>query len=304
MRGIGVPLVAVALSAALAPAAQGANTWEGVWNTDFGRMTLDASGAGSYEGFSPGTITPNGPVGEVNEGIWDQGGDPPRRGPYRFVLSGGGQSFTGTWSYEQGGCGTACGWNGTCFSGACKENGVDGGGGGGGGCAARPLDLDFFAAGRADSCPRVVKFSFATRADALPDKPDKSQLPPGTVELEASSEDGRVSYGSEDYAASGTIRLDVADSDDDEYFINLDVGAEGDYVRNGDLRRVNFDAVVDQSSHPACDESTGSADGAFAVKNERVNLRLIFGGGCLSDQTILWKKARKFRRASIKVVRG
>jgi Ca2+-binding RTX toxin-like protein len=163
-----------------------------------------------------------------------------------------------------------------------------------------------FAAARADSCPRVVKFSFATRADELPDKPDKSRLPPGTIELQASSEDTKLGYdpGLDDYVASGTIRLDVVDSDDDESFINLDLGAEGEYVRKGDLRRVNFDGVVDQSSHPDCDESTGAFDGAFAVKKERANLRLIFHGGCLSDQTILWKQAKKFRRAWIKVGRG
>ena len=35
-----------------------------------------------------------------------------------------GQSFTGTWAYTAGGCGSSCGWNGTCLSGECLKNGA------------------------------------------------------------------------------------------------------------------------------------------------------------------------------------
>jgi hypothetical protein len=33
------------------------NTWAGVWNSDFGPLTLDAGGSGSYTGFNPGTVS-------------------------------------------------------------------------------------------------------------------------------------------------------------------------------------------------------------------------------------------------------
>jgi hypothetical protein len=301
MRGVGIPLVVVALFAALAPSAQAARTWAGTWSTTAGgEMVLDATGSGTYS-FGRGTIR-GGVNGDVNRGTWDSGNG---TGTFKFTLDHDGLTFAGEGRYDDTGISeNAFAWNGTCIAGACLENDV--GGGGGGSCSSRPLDLDFFAAARAGSCPRVVKFSFATRADELPDKPDKSQLPRGTVELQASSEDTKLEYdpGLDEYVASGTFRLDIADSDDDESFIKLDLGAEGEYVRNGDLRRVNFDGVVDQSSHPDCDESTGAFDGAFAVKKERANLRLVFRGGCLSEQTILWKKAKKFQRAWIKVGRG
>ena len=78
-----------------------ANTWAGVWNSDFGKMTLDAGGSGKYEGFNPGTISGH-VTGNVDEGTWSQPGDPPKKG-----------FNTGVWAYETGGCGSACGWNGT-----------------------------------------------------------------------------------------------------------------------------------------------------------------------------------------------
>ncbi len=99
------------------------NTWEGTWNTDFGVMTLDAGGSGSYEGFSPGTISGN-VTGNVNEGTWEQPGDPPRKGTFRFTMSASGQSFDGDWAYDGGGCGSACGWDGYCTAGACLKNGI------------------------------------------------------------------------------------------------------------------------------------------------------------------------------------
>ncbi len=171
-----------------------------------------------------------------------------------------------------------------------------------GSCSSRPLDVEFFATARAGSCPASVRFSFETRGH-LPDKPDASDLPSGTEDLEAASEGTKLTLDPGlGYVGEGKIRLDVANSDDDESFIYLEVGAEAEYTRNGNLRRVDFDGNVDESTHPDCDDGTGFV-GAFATKGERANLRLTFGPGCLSQKPILWKKAKKFRKASIKAGR-
>ena len=112
-----------ALSACVPATAGAANTWAGVWNSDFGRMTLDAGGSGSYAGFSPGTVSGS-VTGDVNQGTWNQPGTPPRSGTFKFTLSSNGGSFTGEWAYDAGGCGIACGWNGTCIEGPCLQNGT------------------------------------------------------------------------------------------------------------------------------------------------------------------------------------
>jgi hypothetical protein len=132
LAGLGSVVIALALVAlGSAPTlagrdtSPGVNTWAGVWDTDFGDMTLDASGSGSYTGFVPGTITGNAD-GDLNDGTWEQPGG--RRGPFTFRLSADGRSFTGEWFYETGGCGNACGWSGTCISGPCLENEVGGDG--------------------------------------------------------------------------------------------------------------------------------------------------------------------------------
>ena len=96
-------------------------TWAGIWDTDFGDMTLNAGGSGGYKGYSSGTISGN-VNGRVNEGTWEQSGDPPKKGTFRFTMGASGLSFTGEWEYEEGGCGAACGWNGTCVAGPCLEN--------------------------------------------------------------------------------------------------------------------------------------------------------------------------------------
>ncbi len=107
-----------------APAAGAAqSTWAGVWNSDFGRLTLDAGGSGSYAGFNPGTLSGN-VTGNVNQGTWNQPGNPAKSGTFKFTLGASGLSFTGDWAYDSGGCGTACGWNGTCIEGACLQNGT------------------------------------------------------------------------------------------------------------------------------------------------------------------------------------
>jgi hypothetical protein len=122
---IGVALALLALALLTLPGGSSGDssspTWAGVWGTDFGKMTLGAGGSGSYEGFSKGTIS--GHVdGRVNEGTWHQEGDPPKNGTFKFTMSGDGLSFTGEWHYDTGGCGSACGWNGTCTDGPCLKN--------------------------------------------------------------------------------------------------------------------------------------------------------------------------------------
>ncbi len=97
-------------------------TWAGTWDSDFGRMTLDAGGSGNYVSpfgaGSSGSISGN-VDGRVNQGTWKQ---PNSSGTFRFEMSGSGLTFTGDWEYDQGGCGSSCGWNGECIDGPCKEN--------------------------------------------------------------------------------------------------------------------------------------------------------------------------------------
>jgi len=122
MFGAGLLAVTMFFSAlASARSADETNTWAGVWDSSFGPLTLSASGSGSYKGYSPGTVT--GTVkGSVVKGTWLQPGDPPKTGPFEFTLSPDGLHFTGIWSYKGDGCGSACGWDGTCVSGACLKN--------------------------------------------------------------------------------------------------------------------------------------------------------------------------------------
>ena len=293
------PLAVLALLATIAPAAQGARTWAGTWSGGTGgEMVLDATGSGTYS-FGRGTI--RGAVnGDVNKGTWDNNNG--STGTFKFTLDPDGLTFTGEGRFDDTSISqNAFAWNGSCTAGACLQNSA--GGGGGGDCSSRPLGFEFFAAARAGSCPASVRFSFETRGGRLPDKPDASDLPPGTEDLEVASEGTKLTHDpGVGYVGEGKIRLDVADSDDDESFIYLEVGAEADYTRNGSLRRVDFDGNVDESTHPACPEGTGFV-GAFATKGERANLRLTFGPGCLSEKPILWKKAKNFRKASIKAGR-
>lgn len=124
MRPPLVLLSAIVLALAGSPAAAGAaNTFAGTWDSDFGPLTLDAGGSGSYQGFNPGTVTGH-VTGNVDEGTWHQPGTPPKQGTFKFTLGFGGRSFTGVWAYDSGGCGTACGWNGHCVAGPCLSNGT------------------------------------------------------------------------------------------------------------------------------------------------------------------------------------
>jgi hypothetical protein len=99
------------------------NTWAGTWDSDFGKLTLDAGGSGSYDGSTDGTVSGH-VTGNVDEGTWTQPGNPTLEGTFKFTLSGDGQTFTGDWAYKSGGCGMGCGWNGRCISGACLMNGT------------------------------------------------------------------------------------------------------------------------------------------------------------------------------------
>src|SRR3954467_905505 len=106
------------------PAGAGAaNTFAGTWDSDFGPLTLDAAGSGSYVGSNGGTVSGH-VTGNVDEGTWYQPGTPPRQGTFKFTLGFDGRSFAGDWHYDTGGCGSACGWNGRCVSGPCLSNGT------------------------------------------------------------------------------------------------------------------------------------------------------------------------------------
>jgi hypothetical protein len=96
-RGIVVLAVLAAVAAGAGPFASGrqaaANTWAGTWNSDFGKMTLNAGGSGKYEGFNPGTLSGTVKAGGILEGTWNQPGDPPKKGTFKFTLNG--RSFSG-----------------------------------------------------------------------------------------------------------------------------------------------------------------------------------------------------------------
>src|SRR3954454_8859403 len=124
MRNSLVLLSAIVVILAAAPASAGAaNTFAGTWDSDFGPLTLDAGGSGSYVGSNGGTVSGH-VTGNVDQGTWYQPGTPPRQGTFKFTLGFDGRSFTGDWHYDTGGCGSACGWNGHCVSGPCLKNGT------------------------------------------------------------------------------------------------------------------------------------------------------------------------------------
>jgi hypothetical protein len=129
--GAALPLIALALLALPGGSSGDSSnpTWAGTWNSDFGRMTLDAGGSGNYVSpfgaSSSGTVAGN-VNGRVDKGTWEQPpprpGDPPKKGTFTFTMSGSGLTFTGDWAYDSGGCGSSCGWNGECIEGPCLEN--------------------------------------------------------------------------------------------------------------------------------------------------------------------------------------
>src|SRR3954451_17653461 len=99
MRNSLVLLSAIVVVLAAAPAGAGAaNTFAGTWDSDFGPLTLDAGGSGSYQGSNPGTVTGH-VTGNVDKGTWQQPGNPPRQGTFEFTLASDGRSFSGVWAY-------------------------------------------------------------------------------------------------------------------------------------------------------------------------------------------------------------
>src|SRR3954451_8295838 len=124
MRKSLVLLGAIVAVLAGAPAgARAADTFAGTWESDFGPLTLDAGGSGSYVGSNGGTVSGH-VTGNIDEGTWYQPGTPPRQGTFKFTLGFDGRSFAGDWHYDTGGCASACGWNGHCVSGPCLSNGT------------------------------------------------------------------------------------------------------------------------------------------------------------------------------------
>ena len=121
---VSVFVVALLLSLSASSAQTAGHTWAGTWKSDFGQMMLDAGGSGSYAGFNPGTVTGT-VTGNVDKGTWMQPGTPPKNGTFTFTMTADGQSFTGVWAYGadgSGGCGSSCGWSGTCIAGPCLAN--------------------------------------------------------------------------------------------------------------------------------------------------------------------------------------
>jgi hypothetical protein len=148
------------------------NTWAGVWNTHFGQLTLDASGSGHYTALNPGDL--QGSVsGNLDQGTWNQPGNR-KAGTFKFTMSGDGRSFTGVWAYNTGGCGSACGWNGTCVSGQCLQNGAGAGGSAGsyparsGRCILAPRLLTAIDRGLKRDASAIAPVYAVLSADAVP----------------------------------------------------------------------------------------------------------------------------------------
>ena len=120
--------------------------WQGVFNTNHGRMTLGRNGNSVTGAYGSGRTISGTVSGSVLTGVWRHPGG--RNGPIRFVLAGDGRSFSGTWS-EGGGSGRS--WTGTCAGsaggaggfrpGGCSVAGVTCPGAGGVGHCADPKVL-------------------------------------------------------------------------------------------------------------------------------------------------------------------
>ncbi len=128
MRRGGVALLAALLGIAgvwaVAATAQGAYTWAGTWDTNFGPVTMDAAGDGTYPDYD-GTLTGSvsGPEGRTNSGTWDQ---PTKSGTFVFDMTEAGWAFNGTYEDAGGGCVfPPCTWDGFCELGPCLANGPD-----------------------------------------------------------------------------------------------------------------------------------------------------------------------------------
>jgi hypothetical protein len=120
-------LLASAAAAALAPRADAAYTWAGVWTSTFGTITMSADGSGTYTSFgNPGTLSGgiSGTDGRTNSGTWTEGAS--AYGTYDFQMPVNGLSWDGTYirTDPAGPCPSPpCDWDGQCQSGACLNNG-------------------------------------------------------------------------------------------------------------------------------------------------------------------------------------
>jgi hypothetical protein len=157
---------------------------------------------------------------------------------------------------------------------------------------------------KGDSCGGDVKFSFRTK-DGLPDKPDDKDLPESLLAIEAAGSgetefdpglDGSVASGTIEIVTTHTLALD-------ERKIVVKIDGDAYYVKNGDVRRVDFHGYVTSSRDRSCDRGT-DLSGALAVEGNRAALRLNFADEdrhCLSFSSILWK-TRNMENGSIKVI--
>jgi hypothetical protein len=248
-------------------------------------------------------------TGNVNEGTWHRNVQDPDNntdnGTFKWTMSADGQSFTGEWHYDTGGCGSTCGWSGTCTAGQCLQNSA----GGGGNCKALRGVSEFLGGTRADPCPKPVKFSFQTDA-GLPDKPDDEDLPKTLTEIQVGGSGAlRPLEGSSLHEGSGAVDIATtykgqgSDKRAIEAEIRLKVSGPAKYTKKETgLRKVKFGGFVEGSDDDLCDPSEEEPvdfDGVLTVDEGESSFRLIFDGRCISSEALLWKP-KNMNRASIR----
>lgn len=103
------------------------NTWAGTWNTNYGKMVLQAGGSGAYD-YCDGKISGSA-SGNKLTGTWTQkwpcGGATEASGPFEFTLAANGKSWTGRWRYTSGGDWHTNWYATSCAAGECLKNGED-----------------------------------------------------------------------------------------------------------------------------------------------------------------------------------
>jgi hypothetical protein len=124
---VGALTAAILVLFVVSAPAQAPVTWTGTWSTDFGDMTLtqsDAGVEGNYthdQGHLTGSVS-----GDTLAGTWDEA--PTRAGPYdkgyfEFTLNADKKSFDGRWKNLDD-VDWRGGWDGTCKSDPCLQNGA------------------------------------------------------------------------------------------------------------------------------------------------------------------------------------
>jgi hypothetical protein len=300
--GLSAVLASVLLASLGSASASAANTWAGTWTSSFGRLTLGAGGSGSYEGFNPGTVTGK-VTGNVNKGTWDQPGTPPKNGTFTFTLSGDGRSFTGDWAYGPpgGGCGSACGWNGTCIEGACLKNGAT--------PVTPPKKCKAPTKGRtatsaAAGCTFEVAFSF--QLDGFPDQPAETSLPDSLVGVELRTSATKLvdDDSTRKPKAQGLVVMTNTylgrniEPVDKTVTFTLDSG--GYAFREFGLRVVVVRGVVTASDDANCPKGTSLSFGVAAKKGSSVKLQVDrIKGKCLTSRSLIWTTRRSFKSVKI-----